>query len=146
MIEELTQWLREQLDADERRAQDGYYSDTHWERFTTDAHLGAWQAWRQRFPREQWDVNASDAISEAARDAIRKRITAHEGNRTSRALAEVAAKRRIMKAHERLPDGAFCITCDAPSGIPGEPYGCTTLRLLALPYADHPGYREEWRP
>jgi len=23
---------------------------------------------------------------------------------------------------------------------------CTTLRLLALPYADRPGYRDEWRP
>lgn len=23
---------------------------------------------------------------------------------------------------------------------------CPTLRLLALPYADRPGYREEWRP
>ncbi|MEV8523155.1 DUF6221 family protein [Streptomyces sp. NPDC052000] len=23
---------------------------------------------------------------------------------------------------------------------------CATLRLLSLPYADHPGYREEWRP
>jgi hypothetical protein len=22
----------------------------------------------------------------------------------------------------------------------------TAVRLLALPYADHPGYREEWRP
>jgi hypothetical protein len=24
--------------------------------------------------------------------------------------------------------------------------GWDTLRLLALPYADHPDFREEWRP
>lgn len=26
------------------------------------------------------------------------------------------------------------------------PAPCSTLRLLALPYSDRPGYREEWRP
>jgi hypothetical protein len=25
-------------------------------------------------------------------------------------------------------------------------YPCDTLKLLALPYADHPDYRDEWRP
>ncbi len=91
-------------------------------------------------------MKANDAISEAARDAIRRRITAHEADRTARTLSELEAKRQIMKAHERLPDGEFCVTCDAPSGIPGEPYGCATLRLLALPYSDHPDYSEEWKP
>lgn len=143
---DLMPFLRSRVDEDEQQARGGYYSDTLWERFTTEAHLHAWQAWRQHFPREQWDVKANDAISEAAMDGIRKRITAHEGNRTIRALAEVEAKRRIMQVHERLPDGEFCVTCDAPSGIPGEPYGCATLRLLALPYVEHPDYREEWRP
>jgi hypothetical protein len=28
----------------------------------------------------------------------------------------------------------------------GADWPCLTLRLLALPYADRPGYREEWRP
>jgi hypothetical protein len=61
-------------------------------------------------------------------------------------LADLDAKLRIMKVHERLPDGEFCVACNAPAGIPGEPYGCATLRLLASPYADHPDYREEWKP
>jgi hypothetical protein len=26
-----------------------------------------------------------------------------------------------------------------------DPYPCATLRLLALPYADRPGYRKEWK-
>jgi hypothetical protein len=61
-------------------------------------------------------------------------------------LRELGAKRQMVKLHERLPAGAFCVTCDAPSGVPGRDHGCTTLRLLALPYADRPGYRDEWRP
>lgn len=36
-----------------------------------------------------------------------------------------------------LPDGVKPPYVVAP---------CPTLRLLALPYADRPGYREEWRP
>ncbi|WP_225825579.1 DUF6221 family protein [Streptomyces naphthomycinicus] len=61
-------------------------------------------------------------------------------------LADLDAKQEIVKLHGRLPLGEFCMTCDAPLGIPGLPYGCATLRLLALPYASHPDYREEWKP
>jgi len=63
-----------------------------------------------------------------------------------RLLADLDAKQQILKAHERLPEGAFCIACDAPTGIPGEPDGCATVRLLAAMYASHPEYRDEWRP
>lgn len=65
----------------------------------------------------------------------------------ARVLAEVEVKRRIGTVHARLGDDSlFCVTCDAPSGIPGPPDGCATLRLLALPYAGHPDYKEGWRP
>jgi Family of unknown function (DUF6221) len=49
----------------------------------------------------------------------------------ARVLAEVDAKRRIIDEAIRLEsyDGEF-----------------EFLELLALPYADRPGYREEWRP
>lgn len=63
-----------------------------------------------------------------------------------RILAEIDAKRQIVKLHGRLDVASFCVTCDAPSGIPGEPHGCPTLRLLAQPFAAHPEYQEEWRP
>ena len=49
----------------------------------------------------------------------------------TRWLAECAAKRRIVEWHQ--PDDV----CDD---------ACHTLRLLALPYADHPDYDESWRP
>lgn len=54
-----------------------------------------------------------------------------------RMLAEVEAKRRLMEGHNG-PDIGICqCNADCP---------CPTLRLLALPYADHPDYRTEWRP
>ncbi|MFI7607700.1 DUF6221 family protein [Micromonospora sp. NPDC049366] len=50
--------------------------------------------------------------------------------RPHRVLAEVDAKRRIV-------DNCAWV-------LKGE--ACLTLRLLALPFADRPGYRDEWRP
>ena len=69
----------------------------------------------------------------------------------ARVLAECEAKRRIVELHG--DDGTY-----RPIVVGGEDYyvcrtcraaalgGCETLRSLALPYADHPDYRDEWRP
>lgn len=55
----------------------------------------------------------------------------------ARVLSECEAKRRIVEAATwEMKDGsrvAYELDED-------------TLRLLALPYADHPDYRDEWRP
>ncbi|MEU9947061.1 DUF6221 family protein [Streptomyces sp. NPDC047939] len=144
MTDALVQFLGARLDEDERRAQQGYYSDTHWERFTTEAHLHAWQAWREHFPRGEWDVKANDVISEAARDGIRARITAHEADRADRTLREVHTKRELLVIHRPYVDepGQACLGC--AGGIEFE--RCPVVRLLALPYADHEAYRDEWRP
>lgn len=62
-----------------------------------------------------------------------------------RILAEVEAKREIVRLHwQRV--SRWCEVCDIPGDSQGRPEGCTTVRLLALPYADHPDYRPEWRP
>jgi hypothetical protein len=53
--------------------------------------------------------------------------------RAERVLAEVDAKRRLV-AESRIDDHNF------------GSVGPWTLRVLALPYADHPDYRPEWRP
>ena len=67
----------------------------------------------------------------------------------ARVLAECEAKRRIIDEHpktDRYDESiAFCLTCENGHARPGA-YPCYTLRLLALPYADRPGFREEWRP
>jgi len=61
----------------------------------------------------------------------------------ARVLAECDAKRRIIGVHGL---NEFNVDpCDAHddtfASVP-----CDTVRLLALPYADHPDYRDEWRP
>lgn len=71
----------------------------------------------------------------------------HHGPRQH--LLDIEAKRRIVALHgDGHDDGHEC---------PSEPEGgsiatgyydadCPTLRALALSYADHPDYRNEWRP
>lgn len=72
----------------------------------------------------------------------------------ARVLREVEAKRRIIELHPHAhwpvkvgPPHLYCETCDVEDGMIGGD-GCyrSTLRLLALPFADHPDYREEWKP
>ncbi|MFE7624640.1 DUF6221 family protein [Streptomyces sp. NPDC057509] len=73
----------------------------------------------------------------------------------ARVLREVEAKRRLLDLHgtsHTVVDG-YCVEDGGPCTHRGEAEctlcgetGCTTLRLFALPYADHPDYRESWRP
>lgn len=82
-----------------------------------------------------------------------------------RLLAEVAAKRAILDLHEQTLRNATprdwltgeprheefdveCSLCGWAQFVPEREQagGCDTVRLLAEPYADRPGYREEWRP
>ena len=69
-----------------------------------------------------------------------------------RVLREIDAKRQLLDEHHDMNDGD-CATCvDGQWGYPThggstpQRFPCRTLRLLALPYADRSGYREEWRP
>ncbi|MEV4174004.1 DUF6221 family protein [Nonomuraea sp. NPDC049709] len=78
--------------------------------------------------------------------------------RPERMLADIAAKRLIVHAHGQahecisLLDGGDASTVDGKPWEYWEPrdtteHGpCLVLRCLALPYADHHDYREEWRP
>lgn len=66
----------------------------------------------------------------------------------ARVLAEVGAKRRIlddvlptMQADELRIAGEWGVGSD-----PVREASDDLLSLLALPYAEHPDYREEWRP
>lgn len=72
----------------------------------------------------------------------------------SHVLADLKAKRAIVARHPgialaHLPDGPYVATrfrhelyC-APDQVP---FPCPHLRDLAAVYADHPDYREEWKP
>lgn len=63
-----------------------------------------------------------------------------------RVLAECVTKRRIVE----LAKGSIHRLADAAAEEWGIPHEDTyademLLRFLALPYADHPAYRSEWR-
>jgi hypothetical protein len=114
--DDLATWLRAQLDDDERHA----------------------QMLPMGFPADsRWTEQDVTAIAWAADPA--------------RALAEVAAKRAMIDLHDpgTTTTPWWCASClDTASPEPDlmALAPCPVLRLLALPYADQPGYREEWRP
>lgn len=56
----------------------------------------------------------------------------------TRALYECTAKRMIVAIHSVSPATQRCAHDKTR-------YPCLTLRALALPYADHPDFRVEWR-
>ncbi|MFI7643722.1 DUF6221 family protein, partial [Nonomuraea sp. NPDC049400] len=64
-------------------------------------------------------------------------------------LREVEAKRRLLDLH-KLGRYGECVTCDVGAQSCGccgwGDFPCATVRVLALPYADHEDYREEWKP
>lgn len=83
----------------------------------------------------------------------------------ARVLREVEAKRRIVELHgivhrnigwleggddeyDEIPVCGLCVPKHSHyrrrEDVPEGP--CPTLRLLALPHADHPDYREGWKP
>ena len=62
-----------------------------------------------------------------------------------RVLADCDAKRRMLKLHGFRQFGHQCVAIDGPTQWHvGDP--CTTVRLLALPYAAHPDYDPDWKP
>jgi hypothetical protein len=74
----------------------------------------------------------------------------------ARVLAECEAKRWIVKEHS--DDYGHCATCYAgDDGACGDPdccgsptavmklWPCPTVRLLTLPYADHPDFKPGWK-
>lgn len=72
------------------------------------------------------------ALSGQQLRATTRHIARHD---PARVLAEVAAKRSMIG---RIDSHATIMGWDEVHG--------DLLRLLALPYADHPDYRDEWRP
>lgn len=82
-----------------------------------------------------WTVVDEDAGETVTRDAAH--YTAHHiaHHSPDRALREVAAKRQLLRWVMNWP-----MRPAPPSSVDG------VLEMLALPYSDHPDYREEWTP
>lgn len=94
---------------------------------------------RARLDEDEQDAPAVDDISERYNPA--------------RVLADVAAKRAIFDLHAAYPQPQVMargeiIACSMCGSVDDSPvdWPCDTVKLLAAAYADHPDYREEWRP
>ncbi|WP_329167349.1 DUF6221 family protein (plasmid) [Streptomyces sp. NBC_01717] len=59
-------------------------------------------------------------------------------------LAVVEAKRAAISHHKKLRP--FAELERREEYILAEGAGAVVIKMLALPYADHPGYRDDWRP
>ncbi|MFD9630075.1 DUF6221 family protein [Streptomyces violascens] len=158
MTDDLVQFIRDRLDEDEQAARttNGYSIET------ADGD----------FPGEKYLVLRGDHLDRFTAPLptdLAAHIARHD---PARVLAEVEAKRQLLDLHPittvrqqyseadlvegvgpnyerrlKRPDEPYCETCDMYDGvIDGDGTPCPTLRLLALPFATHPDYREEWRP
>lgn len=97
---------------------------------------------------EEWPANWHRPMPHAYANSIVEMDSTAAGHIArwdpARVLAEVEAKRRILHEHEHeeahpalMPH--TCRRC-------GSFGWCLTVRLLALPFSDRPGYDETWRP
>lgn len=146
---DLAQWIHAQLDADERIARAAAERvDPDWGE--DDEHV---YSLPHGYPVAFGSVGGMHG-------ELRAHIAAHD---PARVLREIDSRRQLLALHvitvekadvapfdsytgERNPDeyNVTCAVCGWASD--DRTSACLTLRLLALPYADREGYREEWRP
>lgn len=143
-MSELVAFLRARLAEDEETA-----SATAWSAATATSN--SWSV-RRKGPRDApaWSIYANDRFEIVAglgeHDA--EHIARHDPDR---ALEEVVAKHRIMDEHAYDPLNGCRKCADGIRWVNDRPvvnpsgWPCLTLRALALPYAGHPDYRDEWR-
>ena len=141
-MDDLVQWIGEQLDADEKVVRDelcvncgnpivplrsplGITGYSHGGgRVSED---GEWErSWEGR--RCQGSITGAEAVQNPAR-----------------VLREIDSKRKLVA--KAADADRYSRTTWANAGSVGAASAYRAmLRLLAVPYSDRPGYREEWRP
>ena len=103
---ELTEFLEARFSEDQKAAED--------RDFGAPIHETGCYYYNHEISPQEWTADCCDCSDEAK----------------ARGLAEVAAKRAILK-----------------TWAPHETYdGIELMKVLALPYADHPDYRPDYRP
>lgn len=116
---------------------------------------GMWQVEDDPYHPGEYAVAGVDGVRIVREDdgGLGREVCEHIAlNDPASVLAECEAKLRIVKEHtpEYGPRRIrYCTRCAEPDGTGyadySTPWPCPILRLLALPYADRPGYREEWK-
>lgn len=138
---DLVQWLRDQLDEDERIAREA--TPGPWQNAPTARHH-ATASGRSEEAVFASPTDTGAMVVAATGEASERRnlinaefIAAHD---PARVLREIEAKREVLRLAERAYDYHETFTNGFASALEG------TLRLFALAYADRPGFREEWAP
>lgn len=129
MIDDLIAFLRARLDEWEQRARE-------WE--------------RMEWPRADHDPGECDECDRARR-RILNALDHPDFDDPAFVLADVAAKRRIVELYAEARQKAIDYREDytlagARPWSEQADHLEPVIRLLALPYADHPHYQEGWRP
>lgn len=134
-MEDLVAFLRARLDDDEERAKAS--AGAPW---VTLQGVGLTQVLvdAQAIRDEKWKFGTLGHVASVERKVDADHIARHD---PARVLAEVDAKRRLLTQFELRGNSVRRTVQPATGGVWDD-----LLRLLALPYAGHPGYRDEWRP
>lgn len=91
-------------------------------------------------PDDHWVIDGDERTDYASADVV---LDWHA------VLARIAADRQILLLHGVAWNAEVCTICHHyPDGETPEraAWPCLTVRVLAVPYADRPGYQESWRP
>lgn len=149
-MDDLVQWLHAQLDEDERTAR--------------AATPGPWVANKHKYGAEVYTESGEGvALDHDAGGVGWDDADFIAANDPARVLREIDAKRQVIKAFtvsaERMEELAeererlkvrgydtLMTEMDLTTAIHQRDVLGGVLQLFALPYADRPGYRDEWRP
>jgi hypothetical protein len=146
-MDDLIAFLRARLDEDARAAREAI--DEIVKANPGTEHPGEWRSGHIYLSDdgtptgyEVWADDDPDTTVISVDRPLGAHIARHD---PARVLADVAVKRRIVdrcqNSHETMPSWG---SEDYPGGERSGLY--QAVQLLALPYAGHPDYREEWRP
>jgi len=126
-MSDLTEFLSARIAEDEAVARAAH--EGPWEREDDQVRMALIPA------TSQTRVRANEWLCDSISDADAEHIARYD---PPRVLAECEAKRRIVEA-------AADYSPELEHGDNGEWAFGIVLRLLALPYVEHPDFREEWR-
>lgn len=149
---DLIEFLKARLDEDEQGAHAAIRGGN-----PAVGELGQWSAYLEGGD-DGWAVE-DDAAGIAPGVVGDERVAAHVARHDpARVLREVETKRQLLHAHARdhecislLDQGEHSVVDDRPweyweAKDTAEHGPCLVVRLIALPYSDHPDYREERKP
>ncbi|MEU4592915.1 DUF6221 family protein [Micromonospora aurantiaca (nom. illeg.)] len=127
-MDDLVTWLGQQLDVDEQTATDrGRLAGDVWS--AVEVAPGRW---------EVVGAGGRGVVAQGLPRWEAEHIARHDPAQT---LAEVEAKRRLLLQFELRGNVVRGTVQPSTGGVWDD-----LLRMLALPYADRPGYRNEWQP